>query len=1192
MLSCQTKYLPEGDGMYLKAIELENFKSFGRRTRLEFKKGFTAISGPNGSGKSNITDAILFVLGPKSSKKIRAQRLTDLIYNGGKNGRPADYCKVSLIFDNRDRVLPIDEDEVKLTRYIKRANNEEGYNSYFYINGDRARLQDFNSILMHAKISADGYNFVQQGDVTSIVKMTPTERRIILDDIAGITKFDSDIKKAEDERRITEENMGRIEVRLDEIKRNMEKLERDRQIALRYRELEEKMLETNAKIAYSAMKEAEMSIQSLRRQLDGITESIDNLRKEINAREEEEKEIERKIDEIDRKIKAMGMEEISKMSKKIEDLKIKYAEVKMDKENKEYRVEEMRDEIKNLETLLAQIRKDKKSKIEELNALRGDRDSIKKEYESKFRELKTKEQNLGQANRKFKELQKEVTKIEGEIKNLRKVYASKVDEENRIRGEISRIRGEIASKEESIKDVEAAIRDAEWRISQFKNETRDFEKEKKSLEKRYYDLSNEESRLSKELQQKEKLVTQLTAEYEKVKARMEGSEDSLSRAVMAILAARDRGELRGIYGTIAELGNVDDKYALAIEIAAGTRMMSIVCENDDAAARAIEYLKKNRLGRAIFLPLNKMLRGRPRGKAILAARDSHALGFAMDLISFDKKFEAAFWYVFGDTVIVDNLDNARRLMGGVRLVTLDGQLIEASGAMVGGSVERRKKISMGNLEEIGRKLREAMSERDEIRSRLESLREELEDVIRKIRELKAQDNSSQIAIWNEEKKRNQEKLKILCSQVKKLEDEIQNYEKILESVRAEEEEIKGKIEEMEKRESKMREEMQRLIPENVSSEINALRDEVESLRVKLESTEKEIVRVEGEVKTLQSRESDALADKKKKESGIENLLNEIRNLEMQMENLKVDRRKLEEILEREKSKVQGLVDERDALVKRIESIKEEIAQKKRDIEVNEGLKIHVIANLKTQEANYEEAKKDYESYGIEVHSVEPVARLKNILKDLQSQMLSLGPVNMRSIEEYEEERKRYETLREEYNRLKEERKNLLNLVKELNGKKKDGLMKVFNAINENFKKIYKEVSNGGDAELVLENPDDPFKGGLIIRVKPVGKKFVLLDSLSGGEKSLTALAFIFAIQQYDPSPFYVLDEVDMFLDGVNAEMVGRIIKRNSATAQFIVISLRKATLKFADYVIGVTHRGDGLSRVFIQKVPEVEEGAA
>ncbi len=1184
--------MPEGDGMYLKAIELENFKSFGKKTRLEFKEGFTAISGPNGSGKSNITDAILFVLGPKSSKKIRAQRLTDLIYNGGKSGRPADYCRVSLIFDNRDRILPIDEDEVKLTRYIKRAANEEGFNSYFYINDERARLQDFNSILIHAKISADGYNFVQQGDVTRIVEMTPMERRVILDDIAGITKFDGEIKKAEDKKRITEENMGRIEVRLDEIKRNMEKLEKDRQVALRYKELEEQLRETNAKIAYKRMKEAEMSIESYNKQLEKLKSTIDSLKEEIKRKGLEEEELQKKIEDIDRKIREMGMEEISEMSKKIEDLKIEYAEAKMDKENKEDRVEELRGEIDSLKSSMKEVEESIKNKRAVLKDLVERRKVVEREYNDKAQKLKAKEKAMGDANERFKELQKRSVELQEEIRKLRGLYASKVEEENRVRGEISRLSAEIASKEENIKDVEAAIHDAEWRISQFKNESRGYEKEKRALEKKYYELNNRETKLVKELKEKEKLVTQLTAEYEKIKARLEGSEDSLSRAVMAVLSARDRGELRGIYGTISELGNVDDKYALAIEVAAGNRMMSIVCEDDEAAARAIEYLKKNRLGRAIFLPLNKMLRGRPRGKAILASRDEHTLGFAMDLIRFDKKFEAAFWYVFGDTLIVDTLDNARRLMGGVRLVTLDGQLIEASGAMVGGSVERRRKVSMGNLDEIGKRLREAIEERDFLSRELEELRNELDNVIGKIRELKTQDNTSQIAVWNEEKRRNQDKLKILKEQVKKLEDEKNNYEKLLESIKEEAEEIKVKIEEIEREDSKLRQDMQKLIPANISSEIKSMREEVERISAELQEIEKEIVRTEGELNTLEEKRKSLKEDIEKRKKNIEELTLEIKALEEKMDNIHNERRKLEKVLEREREKIQGLMEKRDKLVAEKEKIKEEISKKERDIDVNENLKIHVISNLEAQKAKYEEAKKEYESYGIEVTEAESIAELKNLLKNLESQMVSLGPVNMRSIEEYDEERERYENLKKEYDKLKEEKKNLMNLVKELNGKKKDGLMKVFNAINENFKNIYNEVSNGGNAELLLENPEDPFKGGLIIRVKPVGKKFVRLESLSGGEKSLTALAFIFAIQQYDPSPFYVLDEVDMFLDGVNAEMVGKIIKRNSATAQFIVISLRKATLKFADYVIGVTHRGDGLSRVFIQKVPGVEEGAA
>ena len=1185
--------MPEGDGMYLKAIELENFKSFGRKTKLEFREGFTVISGPNGSGKSNITDAILFVLGPKSSKKIRAQRLTDLIYNGGKNGKPADYCRVSLIFDNRDRILPLDEDEVKLTRYIKRANNEEGFNSYFYINDERARLQDFSSILIHAKISADGYNFVQQGDVTRIVEMTPLERRTILDDIAGITKFDNEIKKAEDKRKVTEENMGRIEVLLDEIKRRIEALEKDRETALKYKELEERFRETQAKIAYANMRNAESKRDSYKRQLDSIEEEMKQLEKQIKEKEKEMKDVDRKIEEIDKKIKEMGQGEIAEMREKIDKLKIRAAELKMSIENDDDRIKEYREEIEKLKENLKNLDKDFKGKERELKNFEKKKEDLDAKYKEKLSILKNKEKSIGEANQKFRELREQHSKILSELEKTRKEYTSKTMEENKIVGEIEKIKGDIASKEEAQKDIKAAIKDAEWRISQFKSEGKSYEKRKKELEKKFYKLKNEETRLSKESKEKESKIFELRTEYERIKARMESTEDAMSRAVMAILSARDRGELQGIYGTIAELGNVDEKYALAIEVAGGNRMMSIVCEDDEAAAKAIEYLKKNRIGRAIFLPLNKMLRGRPRGKAILASRDPHSLGFAIDLIRFDKKFEAAFWYVFGDTVIVDNLDNARRLMGGVRLVTLDGQLIEASGAMVGGAVEKRRKISMGNLEEIGAKLRKVIEEKKEIDRKLQAVRAEISSILEEISGLKAQDNSSQIEVWVNEKKRNQEKLKGIVAQIRELQAEKEKYEKLLESVRREKEEIKKKIERLERDESRIREDMDRLIPENISKEIGTLKNEVQAMGEELQNLEKEIVKLTEIVKNLQERKKEIENEIETKSSDMKKFEDEIKKLREEQEKVLIERRKLEEIVKKEEGKIGSLIEDRDKLSKRKEKIVKELESFRSDLRVKDGLRVHVITNINEENVKYEEAKKEYESYGIEVTKVEPLGKLKKTLDNIQSEMISLGPVNMKSIEEYDVERERYEELKGDYTKLNEEKKNLMKLVKELNEKKKDGLMKVFNAINENFKKIYREISNGGEAELILENPEDPFKGGLIIKVKPVGKKFIRLESLSGGEKSLTALAFIFAIQQYDPSPFYVLDEVDMFLDGINAEMVGRIIKRNSKTAQFIVISLRKATLKFADYVIGVTQQGDGLSKVFLQKVPgEVNENAA
>ncbi len=1178
--------------MYLKAIELENFKSFGRKTRIEFKEGFTAISGPNGSGKSNITDAIIFVLGPKSSKKIRAQRLTDLIYNGGKHGKPADYCRVSLIFDNRDRVLPIDEDEVKLTRYIKRASNEEGYNSYFYINGEKARLQDFASLLMHARIDADGYNFVQQGDITRIVEMTPMERRAILDDIAGITKFDMEIKKSEDKKRIVEENMGRVEVLLEEIKSRLDVLEKDRAVALKYQELENKLREIKAKIAKRNMLDAQKEIESYERTIAEDKKMIDEIEKEIETLTAQREQLEKKINEIDDEIKKRGGEELVAIQKKLDDLKIKIATIKINLENTEDKIKDKKMRIKNLEQRLKNLKKEIKTDKKNLEEMRTRERELGAELEDVERKLRGKEREISEANERFRTLQKNLIDTTARLTEKRQEYASKQERINSTKAELQALERAIADMEEEKKYVEGVINDADWRLKNLAGVSKERKKKLDKLNKEYHELNNKRVRLTKLLKEKEELVRELSIEYDRIRAKMESSQDAMSRAVMAILAARDRGELRGIYGTIAELGNVDEKYALAIEVAAGNRLMSIVCEDDEAAARAIEYLKKNKLGRAIFLPLNKMLPTRPRGKAILASRDPKSLGFAIDLISFDKKFESAFWYVFGDTVVVETLSDARRLMGGVRLVTLDGQLIEASGAMVGGSVERRKRVSMGNLDEIGEKLRAAKEEFENVKRELNDVEKRIDEIFEEIRSLQMTDgkNEGDIETWKKEKERHEKKLAEILKKLKESYEQRKNLENMLEAMKQEAKKIKEEIDSLVSQEESIRESMENAIPENISAEMEKLNKRYNELRDAFNKIKNDIMGLE---KTIESRilmKNSIENEISEFNKEIEKLLKEKEMNEKELREKEIEKGKLENVVESEKAKLNELYNIRKEISDKIASLNNTIDDLQNKKNAKENIIIMVKTKIESFREKYNEAKREFESYGVELkdEKLPSVNTLKRMLVDTETQLQSLGPVNMKSIEEYDYESERYSRLKEEYDKLAKEKRNLMNLVKELNERKKDGLMKVFNAINENFKKIYSEVSNGGEAELILENPENPFKGGLIIKVKPPGKKFIRLNSLSGGEKSLTALAFIFAIQQYDPSPIYVLDEVDMFLDGVNAEIVGRIIKRNSKSAQFIVISLRKATLKFADHIIGVTQQGDGLSRVFIQTLPREE----
>ncbi len=1176
--------------MYLKAIELENFKSFVHKNRIEFREGFTAISGPNGSGKSNIGDAILFVLGPKSSKVIRANRLTDLIYDGGKKGKPADYCRVSLIFDNTDRVLPIDSNEVKLTRYVKRAQNDAGYNSYFYINDEQARLQDFVSVLEHAKISADGYNFVKQGDVTRIVEMTPTERRQILDDISGIAEYDKSIAKAEDKRKTVEENMDKISVLINELENRLKTLEEDRKVALRYKELEEKLKETRAKIAYSKMVQYRDSMDSYSRQIERYEQEIEEIERTIEKKSHELDEIKEKKAQVDARIEELGGEELNKMRDKIDNLKIEIAKINTRIENREDQIAASKNRIKELKEEHKKLKKELSSLSKELEVKKKMADEKKNELELKTKELERREREVGEANARFKNLSDKNEKLSKEIENLKNQFNSKRIEYNSTGERIASLRRELAKIEEEKKEVEEGIKDAEWRIKEIEGSSKGVEKRRKELNAKYMELKNAQTRLRKKLDEKQREISEVSAEYQRLRARMESS-DPLSAAVSAIIAARDSGELSGIYGTIAELGTVDEKYELAVQIAAGNRLMSIVCEDDKAAAQAIEYLKKHRLGRAIFLPLNKMLSGRPRGRAILASKDPKSHGFAIDIIKFDKKFEPAFWYVFGDTVIVEDLDSARKLMGGVRLVTLDGQLIEASGAMVGGSVEKRRKISMGNVNELVEKLRILNMEKEEIQRSLREVEDSIDRILADISKLGGT-RTEELEVWKREKDRLQAKLSKILMEIKRKNEELEGMLKAKQSLSDEIDALKSKIEALEAERQKIREEMERTIPERVSEEMAKLRKRVRELGDEYATLTNEVSKLEERVNSLNST--------------IERIENEVRSIEneikeseeanakerAEIENLRTERRKYEEVLRKEEERIKALVSESNQYMERIGEIERSIAKLRGDVRVKEELKITLQSKIDDASQRYEEFRREYESYGIAISTPEPVSKLQKYADSLQIQISSLGDVNLKSIEEYDKEYERYNGLKEDYNSLVSEKREIEKLVNELNDKKKYALFKVFDAINENFGRIYKEMSNGGEAYLELENKEDPFKGGLIIKVKPPGKGLKRLSALSGGEKSLTALAFIFAVQQYDPSPLYLLDEVDMFLDGVNSEILGRIIKRNSKSAQFIVVSLRKATIKFADYIIGVTNRGDGISRIYQNTVMgEVSESA-
>ena len=1178
--------------MYLKEVQLENFKSFGHKIKIPFLPGFTAITGPNGAGKSNIADAILFVLGPKSSKIIRAGRLTDLIFNGGKE--KVNQCKVSLVFDNRSRRLPIPEDEIVLTRKIKRAplpDNPENYYSYFYINGRAASLSDFVQLLTTANISAN--SIVQQGDVTAIVEMGDIPRRKIIDDIAGIAEFDRDIEKAEKEREEVEKNLEYINIVLREIKSQLRQLKRDRDGALAYKKLKEELEKSKALLSYKKRIEIEKEIVEVEKQVQSYQRDREKYEKEYKELKEAYKKKQIKFQELEEKIAGIGGSEIEELKERITALR---EETIKAKEKINYFTKEMlegEEEKKELENNLKKFIKQLNQQEKKQKNLEKELQIIREEIRKKEKEIEEKKHNAAHSDEKAMEITRNLAKLKKEYEKRRQAIHEFELQKDRLIQKREALLTLIAEIEEKKNTYEFEVKDIKWQMDELTKEERHKVKEKEKLEKELFEKKKEEAEISELLKKFDREVIHLQRELSRLRAKEDAS--NYKRATREILKARDEGKIKGIYGSIAELGEVEDKYKKALGIAAGGRIEAIVVENDQVAAECISYLKKHDYGRTTFLPLNKMITGKPRGKSLLVVRDEHSHGFAIDLISFHEQYRAAFWYVFGDTIVMDNLDAARKVMGGVRLVTLDGELIESSGAMTGGSVPKYVLFGASDrkkLDEIGEKLRNAMHQQ-------EILSEQLIEVREKIAEIEKNLHSIRI--------KKDDKLERLEVQKKEFEGKLRVIKREWEAKKEEEEEINREIEAVEK---KLQEEI---------AAIKKCEEEKGILEHKLrEVTKKEIVRSIEELKeaieeskekernlllelnTLQ-KENEIVKERKEE---IEEKLREIekrsKEFSIQLKELKrmhsESKEKMESLMEVERQmlgKMKGLTQERDELYKEIVEIENRIDMLSTKMETSLDLISRAKSRLPTLEQALAEVVMEAEGIEIDEKNIPSLEELKASIREIEQKMEALQPVNMRALEEYEKQDERRKKLEEDINRLKEQRQNLIKLAEEMKKKKKEVFLNVFEAIKMHFEEIYAELSEGGEAELILQNPENPFEGGLIIKARPKGKKILHLNALSGGEKSIASLAFIFALQAYDPSPFYILDEVDMFLDGKNAERVAHAIKKRSKYAQFIVVSLRRVTLNKANHIYGVTMQEDGIStmigNVDIEQVEEIVE---
>lgn len=1177
--------------MHLTRVELENFKSFGRRVEVPFLEGFTAVTGPNGSGKSNIADAILFVLGPRSSKAIRAGRLTDLIYNGGKSRKPADYCRVSLTFDNRDRTVPLEEDEVTLTRLVRRSRShkDDAY-SHYYVNGRASSQGEFENLLAHARISADGYNLVQQGDVTRIVTMTPLERRRLLDDIAGITRFDEDIERAERKRADVEQNLDRIRIILGEIEHQLKALARDREAAQRFKDLKGQVEEARARLAWRRARDAREELARVAREEARAQEERAAAERDLAALRGKADEAERSLREAEERIAGLGGEDAKAMRAQIEGLRLAAQLAKEAINHAKGEVQELKEARARDTAELARVEKERRGLEKERAALEAQRARQAERLANQQKALEDVRDAVSKSTSAAGDLHRELAQLKVEHEKAAAQLHGLRLERDRLMERRERLKSAVAEGEELLRTTEFEVKDLAFQIKEARKETEGSTRSAQEARKELLARRKEEAELIRQLQELEAAIRRLRHEYSQLKAEADAAQAvqrGYTRAVAAVLEARDTGRLKGICGTIAELGKVEPRHEVAMEIAAGGRMQAIVTEDDEAAARAIAFLKEHRLGRATFLPLNKMAPGRPAGKALLAVKDSDAVGFAIDLIRHEERYRNAFWYVFRDTVLVETLDAARRLMGGVRLVTLGGDLIDAGGAMTGGEEPqpglRFGGPERGHVERLGKELRQAVQQQEKLSAQLLDLRAAIAALEDEIKTAGIEGAGREARLGELERKE-----KEYGARLKSQEDALAAARKELEEAEAALAKLGGQVERLEARLRELdeaRDGKSRLLlkatKKELAAELEALQAETLGLSEQVRDADARLGALAKQLEIVAQRAAELEARARRADEAIAAHQAAIEAKKAEAEAKEQELRVLLKVEEERGSELKGLQEARDkayedrvALQAKIEKLADRIDSLGDLLVALEGKKPSL-----EQEAREAEEELAQSPAKVEGEVGESLDELKQRLRRLEQQIEGLGGVNFRALEEYEEQARRKQELEAEVGRLNEQREELLRLVEEIGARKKEGLLKVFGEIDQNFRRIFARLTDGGTAELRLENPERPFEAGLLIRAQPKGKKITRLESLSGGEKSLTALALVFAIQEYAPSPFYVLDEIDMFLDGVNAEKVALMVKSNSRKAQFIVVSLRKVTLKEADHVYGVTMTPDGQTEI-------------
>ena len=1176
--------------MYLKEIEIQGFKSFADKTKVVFDQGVTAVVGPNGSGKSNITESLRWALGESSVKSLRGGKMPDVIFAGTESRKPLNYASVVVTLDNEDGFIKDAGQEIKVERHIYRSGDSE-----YRIDGKKVRLRDVHDLFLDTGLGRDSFSIISQGKVEEIFNSKPEERRAIFEEAAGVLKYKTRRKETESKLQQTQDNLDRLEDIIYELDNQIKPLAKQAENARKFLDLDGQRKAIYLDVLVAQIKENKTELELTEEELTQVQELLTSYHQKREELEEENQSLKKKRQDLQAQM-AKDQGSLMDLTSLISDLERKLALSKLESEQVALNQQEAQTRLATLEDKRKALSKEKVGKEENLERL---------------------EESLAENNKELNRLEAELLAFSDDpdqmIELLRERFVALLQEEADVSNQLTRVENELENSRQlsqkqadQLEKLKEQLATAKEKASQQQAELETAKEQVQKLLADYQASAKEQEEQKVSYQAKQSQLFDRLDSLKNKQARAQSLENILRNhsnfyaGVKSVLQEKDR--LSGIIGAVSEHLAFDVRYQTALEIALGASSQHIIVEDENAATKAIDFLKRNRAGRATFLPLTtiKARTISSQNQDAIAASPGF-LGMADELVSFDKRLEAIFKNLLATTAIFDTIEHARaaarQVRYQVRMVTLDGTELRTGGSYAGGANRQNNSIFIKpELEQLQKEIAEEEASLRSEEASLKTLQDEMAVLAERLEAIKSQGEQARIqeqglSLAYQQTNQQVEELETLW----KLQEEELNRltegdwqadkekcQERLTTIASEKQNLEAEIEEIKSNKNAIQERYQNL--QEQISQARLFKSELQGQK-RYEVTD--IERLGKELDNLDIEQEEIQRLLQEKVDNLEKVDTDL--LSQQEKEAKTQKTNLQQGLIRKQFELDDIEGQLDDIASHLDQARQQNEEWIRKQTRAEAKKEKVSERLRYLQAQLtDQYQISYNEALEKAHELENLTLAEQEVKDLEKAIRSLGPVNLDAIDQYEEVHNRLDFLNSQRDDILSAKNLLLETIAEMNDEVKERFKSTFEAIRESFKVTFRQMFGGGQADLILTE-GDLLTAGVEISVQPPGKKIQSLNLMSGGEKALSALALLFSIIRVKTIPFVILDEVEAALDEANVKRFGDYLNRFDKDSQFIVVTHRKGTMAAADSIYGVTMQESGVSKIVSVKLKDLEE---